>query len=98
MPLNSGTKEPVINGYNNSMAAAMESAFLEQWPYIMGDADLPATSNQMKLLFIAISQGVINHLKDNSASFEVEVNVTVGTAGTGTGTGTVTDIEITPDE
>ena len=94
MPLKAGTKAPIINGYNNSMAAAMETAFLEQWPYVMGDEALPATSDQMKLLFIAISQGIINHLKDNSASFEVEVNVTVGTAGTGTGTGTITDIDI----
>ncbi len=93
MPLKAGTKAPVINGYENSMAAAMETAFLEQWPYVMGDETLPASSDQMKLMFIAIAQGVIKHLKQNSASMKVTVNLNVGGSNV-TGTGTVTDITI----
>ena len=93
MPLKAGTKAPVANGYNNSMAAAMEKAFMEQWPYVMDDADLPASSDQMKLMFIAIAQGVIKHLKQNSASMKVRVTFNIGNT-THIGTGTVTDIDI----
>lgn len=94
MPLKAGT----IVDFENSMAEAMEKAFIKQWPVVMGDANIPASSRQMKLMFVAIAQGVTNHLKENKTSFEVEVDVTVGIAGTGTGTGTVTDIKINPDE
>ena len=93
MPLVSGTKAPDFATYNGSMATAMEQAFKEEWPYVMGDADLPAPSEQMNLLFRAVSQGVIRHLKKNSTSIKVTVTVNVG-GNNYTGTGTVTDIEI----
>jgi hypothetical protein len=93
MPLKAGTKAPVSNGYGGSMAEAIETAFMAQWPYVMGDADVPASNDQMKLLFIAVAQGVVNHLKQNSASMKVTVTVNVG--GTSyNGTGTVSNIEI----
>jgi hypothetical protein len=72
MPLQPGT----VTDFANSMAAAMETAFKQQWPYVMGDAPVPATSEQMKLLFVAVAQGVVNHLKDHHASFKVQVNET----------------------
>lgn len=93
MPLDSGTKAPDLATYNGSMSAAMEQAFKEEWPYVMGDADLPASSEQMNLLFRAVSQGVIRHLKKNSTSMKVTVTVNVG-GNNYTGTGTVTDIDI----
>lgn len=93
MPLDSGTKSPGATSYSGSMTAAMEQAFKEEWPYVMGDADLPASSEQLNLMFRAVAQGVIRHLKQNSTSMKVTVTVNVG--GTSyTGTGTVTDIEI----
>jgi hypothetical protein len=93
MPLDSGTKAPDTATYNGSMADAMEQAFREEWPFVMGDADLPASSEQLNLMFRAVSQGVIRHLKKNSTSMKVSVTVNVG--GTNySGTGTVTDIDI----
>ena len=93
MPLNSGTKAPGADIYGGSMAAAMEQTFKEEWPYVMGDAELPATSEQLNLMFRAVAHGVISHLKQNSESIKVSVTINIGTTNY-TGTGTVTDIEI----
>lgn len=96
MPLDSGTKVPrdVNYTYSGSMAAVMEQAFKEEWPTVMGyDADPPASSEQLNLMFRAIAQGVIRHLKENSTSMKVTVTVRVDGFDY-TGTGTVTNIEI----
>lgn len=93
MPLNSGTKAPGATIYGGSMASAMEQTFKEEWPYVMGDADLPATSEQLNLMFRAVANGVVRHLKQNSESIKVSVTINIGTNNY-TGIGTVTDIEI----
>ena len=93
MPLDSGTKAPGSATYAGSMAAAMEKAFKEEWPTVMGDADVPASSEQLNLLFRGIAQGVIRHLQQNSASMKVEVTINVG-GNNYTGTGTVNNIII----
>ncbi len=94
MELNSGTRAPGSIIYSGSMADAMEQAFLEEWPIVMGEeADLPASSEQLNLMFRAISQGVIRHLKQNSASMKVRVSINMGST-TRIGNGTVTDIDI----
>lgn len=95
MPLDSGTKAPVpdIRIYSGSMAAAMEQAFKEEWPTVMGyDTDPPASSEQLNLMFRAIAQGVIRHLQQNSTSMKVTVTVNIGGFNY-TGEGAVTDIE-----
>jgi hypothetical protein len=94
MPLDSGTKTKSAVTYEGSMAAAMEQAFREEWPYVMGvDADPPPSSEQLNLMFRAIAQGVIRHLQQNSASMKVEVTVNVN--GTNyPGIGTVNKIEV----
>lgn len=94
MPLDSGTKSPGAPNYNGSMADAMKQAFREEWPTVMGDATIPASNEQMNLLFRAVSQGVIRHLKRNSSSMKVAVTVKIGSE-IYSGSGTVTDIEIT---
>lgn len=66
MELNSGTAS-----YEGSMAQAIEQAFLEQWPGIMG-SDPPDTSPQMKLLFLAVAEGVVRHLVANPQAFEIQ--------------------------
>lgn len=93
MPLDSGTLAPGAANYSGSMAAAMEQAFREEWPTVMGNAAVPASSEQLNLMFRAIAQGVIRHLKQNCASMKVSVTVNIG-GTTHSGTGTVTDIEI----
>ncbi len=72
MAFKAGTKTGNTNEYAGSMAAAMENAFLREWPAIMGSA-APQPDNQIRLLFIAIAQGVLRHLKDNEDSISVNV-------------------------
>jgi hypothetical protein len=97
MPLDSGTlaEAPIPDSriYPGSMADAMEQAFREEWPKVMIGAAPPASSEQLNMMFRAIAQGVIRHLKQNCESMKVSVTVNVG--GTNySGTGTVTDIII----
>jgi len=87
MALKAGTIDDPSN--SNSMAQAMEDAFVAQWPFVMGDRDLPADRQQMRLMFVAVAQGVVEHLKSNPDAFKVEVRLTGG----GTATGEVTEIE-----
>ena len=68
--------------YNGSMAEAIEKAFIEIWPSIM-NSPAPPVSNEMKLLFIAVAQGVVKHLQDNADAF----NITANTSGNHTHTG-----------
>jgi hypothetical protein len=85
MPLKAGT----INDLSNSMAQAMEDAFVAAWPNVMGEQELPANRQQMRLMFVAVAHGVVQHLKGNPNAFKVEVTL----PGGGTATGTVKTIE-----
>lgn len=89
MPLKPGSNRTTTD-FANSMAAAMEQAFNEEWPFVMKDAAAPPSSAQMKLLFAAIAKGVVRHLHSNPTSFEVTVS-----NGIDTHTGTVTRINKT---
>ena len=57
------------------MATAMEEAFLNQWPFFNPELPLPDENKlkPMRLLFVAVSQGIVQHLRDNEEAFEVEV-------------------------
>jgi len=73
-----------------SMAQAMETAFINEWPIAMDGQPAPEMNSQMHLMFLAIAQGVVNHLKANPDAFKV----TVSSSGTGSNyTGNVTAIE-----
>lgn len=85
MPLKAGK----IGNDADSMSQAMAKAFLDEWPSVMGNDPKPEMNNQMRLMFVAIAQGVINHLRANPKSFKVTVS-----DGTLSLTGEVTDIEI----
>ncbi len=72
------------------MAQAMEVAFAAEWPNAMGDADVPGTNQQMHLMFLAIAEGIVTHLKANPEAFKVTVTQT----GSGNNyTGNVTGID-----
>lgn len=78
MKLKAGT----LDDFNNSMAAAIESAFELVWNDRMG-APLPnETRDDRRMMFVAIAQGVIRHLKDNSVQ-GVDVDVSVEQTDTG---------------
>jgi hypothetical protein len=70
MALKAGTKKRDASRedhYTGSMAQAMENAFIKEWPVIMG-TDAPPINDHMRLLVVAIAQGVLRHLKDNQVS------------------------------
>lgn len=79
MPLKAGT----ISDLSNSMAQAMEDAFVAAWPNVMGEQELPANRQQMRLMFVAVAQGVVQHLKDNPNAFKVQVSLSGGAIANG---------------
>jgi hypothetical protein len=81
MALTAGTlsKGAQAESYTKSMAKAMEKAFRKEWSYAMSGSELPPTSDDMRLLFVAIAQGVVEHLKERASSFEVTVASASGT-------------------
>ena len=62
MPLKAGRQGDLAG----SMAKDTEDAFRANWGAFMGDdLAVPDTNHpQMRLLFVAVAQGVIKHLKD----------------------------------
>ena len=91
MALEAGTLKKVgtEDNYTGSMAQAIEHAFREEWPYVMG-GEKPESNPEMKLLFIAIAQGVVKYLKQHADSFRVQVQ---GGGVAGTKNGEVSEIQ-----
>ena len=70
MALKAGT----LNDFDNSMAKAMEDALRALWLEETGQPLSDAAQTDRRLMFVAIAQGVVKHLKDNAASgFDVQV-------------------------
>lgn len=66
-------KAGMIDNMADSMAAAMEAAFLEEWPKAMGDQEKPDMNDQMRLMFVAMAKGVVRHLVANPDAFLVKI-------------------------
>ncbi len=94
MPLNPGTerKDPInpnLDLYAGSMAEAIEDAFKKEWVNVKGGSAPSTESNrELKLLFVAIAQGVVKHLTENPESFKVKTVVSGESVG-----GSVSSIE-----
>ena len=72
MALKAGTLED----FGNSMAKAMEDALGVLWLAKTGEPLTSAAQEDRRLMFVAIAQGVVRHLKDNAGpAFDVSVNV-----------------------
>ncbi|MGD8910040.1 MAG: hypothetical protein PVI92_11915 [Chromatiales bacterium] len=72
MALKAGT----LSDFDDSMAEAMENALATLWLAKTGQPLPDATQEDRRLMFIAIAQGVVRHLKDNAAgAFDISVNV-----------------------
>jgi hypothetical protein len=80
------------NDYDKSMAQAIENAFKEEWRMVMQNGDInsepkpPAFNDQMRIMFVAVAQGVIQHLKENPDAFKITVNTSSGGGGNHTHT------------
>ena len=62
MSLKAGTN----SDFSASMAEAIETALKQEWPNVMGAGQSVESNPQLRLLCIAVAQGVIRYLKDNS--------------------------------
>lgn len=81
-----------IKDIADSMAMAMADAFKKEWPNAMDKQPVPAMNDQMMLMFVAIAQGVVNHLATNFDAFKVAV----ADDGSGNLKGTVTSVDFIP--
>jgi hypothetical protein len=61
-----------------TMAGAIEAAFLDQWHLFNPDLPLPSEEQltPLRLFFVAVAQGVVQHLRDNPGAFKVSVTDT----------------------
>ena len=67
MGLTAGT----IGSFSGSMAEAIENAFIKAWPDAMGGPPPPPpqSNNQMRLMYVAIAQGVCQYLAAHPEAF-----------------------------
>jgi hypothetical protein len=52
--------------FSGSLAEAIENALKKEWPHVMGTGQTVKSNPHMRLLCIAVAQGVIRYLKDNA--------------------------------
>lgn len=73
--------DPTTPEFPGSMAEAMEVALGQEWLQLKGTALPMQGEEDRRLLFVAIAQGVVKHLRDNADAFSV--NVAVAQSGDG---------------
>jgi len=76
MSLEAGTTVPGPIGqdqYTNSLASAIENAFMKEWPAVMKSA-APPPNDQMRLVFIAVAQGILRYFINNNNAITVTVS------------------------
>ena len=67
-------KPGTVADFDNSMAQAIENAMRAEWPRVMGSEQSFDSNPQLKLLCVAVAQGVVRYLRDNPSSLKVTVN------------------------
>ena len=78
MTLKAGT----VKDFADSMAEAMEKALKMEWKEVEKVALPEQGEKQRRLLFAAIAQGVVRHLKDNAdTAFQIAVETTQSGSG-----------------
>ena len=66
-----------VSDFTDSMAEAMEDAFISEWRAVKGVDLSDLGEEDRRLLFSAIAQGVVKHLKDRAKeAFKIDVRVT----------------------
>lgn len=60
-----GLKPGHVNDFANSMAQAIEQAFVEEWQAVKGTALPAGDPTDRRLLFVAIARGVLRYLEVN---------------------------------
>ncbi|MGB5453265.1 MAG: hypothetical protein WBN00_14325 [Sedimenticolaceae bacterium] len=80
MPLKAGT----VDDFNSSMAEAMEQALAQEYQKLKNEGLPDMGEDDRRMLFAAIAQGVVRHLKDNLTAFAISVETTQVTGEAGT--------------
>ena len=64
----------------STMAGAIEAAFKDQWPKFNPDLAVPGEDQLVptRLLFVAVAQGVVQHLSANPDAFTITVAEAAG--------------------
>lgn len=72
-----GIKPGSVSDFAGSMAEAINQAFQVEWDAVKPES-LPSTGEEdRKILFAAIAQGVVKHLKEKAnEAFQIDVRVT----------------------
>ncbi len=86
MALKAGT----VGDFDGSLAQAIEAAMQAAWPSVMGAGKAFQSNPQLKLLCVAVAQGVVRYLRDNPDAFKVTVS---DASGLGDESGQLTSIE-----
>ena len=73
MRLEAGTLTQ-IDAFTGSMAHAMEKAMEKEWRNVKGTPLPVAGREDLRLMFAAIAQGVVRHLKNNEEAFHTLSN------------------------
>jgi hypothetical protein len=82
-----------VNDFSASMAEAIEQAFTTEWNAHKTTPLQAASAEDRKIMFAAIAQGVVRHLKEQAeSSFVIDVSVS-GSGFSGTGSGTITEVK-----
>jgi hypothetical protein len=84
MPIKAGT----VVDMSGSMALAIENALRHEWPNVMRSSSSFDSNPQLKLLCVAVAQGVVRYLAEHPNDFKVKVH----TSGSGNSTGQVTEV------
>lgn len=85
MALKPGTTKNIPGGFAQSMAEEMEKAFGDE----LGKTGF--SDRHLRMIFAAVSQGVVRHLQQNPDAFKVKVELP---GDLGTAVGEVSEIDI----
>lgn len=101
MGLKAGTTNQLSQGQaTGSMAKAIEDAFLTEWKAVKGADNEPKMTEDMRLIFAAVAQGVINHLVANENAFQISIsggNHNHNSGNNGSHTHSVSDVTVNID-
>jgi len=94
MALKAGKAGTVAN-FSNSMAAAMEQAFEDEWIDVKEEALPGGGEEERKILFAAVAQGLLSYLEANiNGSLLIDVRVAQTGGGTIVSEGEATNVEL----
>lgn len=95
MPIKAGT----VKDITGSMAEAIENALEQEYRLIKGKPIPDMGLEDRRLMLVAIAQGVVRYLKDNTDAFKITAEITPegGASAVSCGHVTVDDIETIGD-